>query len=291
MKEISIEHSEEYSPEKLPYYMESHTVAHAGNLCAPHIQNYIEIVYCYQGEMQFCCNDTPITLYPGDMITIFPNVIHFSGATACPCCFDLLKFDLEYIHYLPRTQNDISHIFPYINPKQLYFSKSVLESSPVPQVLSALHKEQREKLVEHRFAEKICHEVLYLWILRELNRRCPEAFLKRNTLGCRQEVYNILQYIWEHFELPLSAAETAERFHLSYSYFAAIVKQNTGMSFVQYRNYVRIYHAKKMLVESNRLIADIAAQLGFSNSSYFIEQFIHFEGVSPQKYRSICRQK
>ena len=48
--------------------------------------------------------------------------------------------------------------------------------------------------------------------------------------------------------------------------------------------------AKKMMIETDKSISDIAINCGFSNSSYFAERFLESEGISPSNYRKVHKK-
>jgi two-component system response regulator YesN len=58
-----------------------------------------------------------------------------------------------------------------------------------------------------------------------------------------------------------------------------------GITIKQYLNNFRINEAKKLLLNTNKMIYEIASEIGFRESKYFISKFINSEGVSPAQYR------
>ena len=58
-----------------------------------------------------------------------------------------------------------------------------------------------------------------------------------------------------------------------------------GKTFTEYLNYVRITEAEKLLLSTEMNITEVAAETGFSDSSYFIKQFRHFKNVSPKQFK------
>jgi AraC-like DNA-binding protein len=56
-------------------------------------------------------------------------------------------------------------------------------------------------------------------------------------------------------------------------------------SFREYLNYVRVTKAEKLLTNAEFNITEIAMQVGFSTSSYFIQQFKQFKDISPKQYQ------
>lgn len=67
-----------------------------------------------------------------------------------------------------------------------------------------------------------------------------------------------------------------------------VFKQVTGENFVDCLSRVRLEHAKRMLLESDMKISDIADQVGYQQS-YFIRVFKKLEGVTPGQFRETRR--
>ncbi|MBO5784220.1 MAG: helix-turn-helix transcriptional regulator, partial [Clostridia bacterium] len=64
-----------------------------------------------------------------------------------------------------------------------------------------------------------------------------------------------------------------------------IFKSVTGTSIISYRNEMRLTMAKKLLIQTDLSVTDIAVKVGFSSASYFSELFTKRENISPVEYR------
>ena len=87
--------------------------------------------------------------------------------------------------------------------------------------------------------------------------------------------------------LDLDVAEMAETVGLSESWFANVFKQTTGKTPLQWQLGKRIDLARKLLVESELTIADIAAQLGFSDQAHLTKAFRQIAGETPAAWRRV----
>lgn len=83
----------------------------------------------------------------------------------------------------------------------------------------------------------------------------------------------------------VSLAEAAARAHLSPAAFCRFFKARTGMTLVGYLNELRIGHACRLLVETERPVADIAFASGFHNLAHFNRRFRTVRGRPPRDYR------
>ncbi len=87
----------------------------------------------------------------------------------------------------------------------------------------------------------------------------------------------------------LSLAEMADIVGLSESWFASVFKQTTGKSPLQWQLAKRVENAKKFLMESDLSVAEVAAQLGFTDQAHLTKVFRHVTGNTPAAWRRMQR--
>lgn len=83
----------------------------------------------------------------------------------------------------------------------------------------------------------------------------------------------------------LTVAEMAATVGLSESWFAAVFKQTTGQTPLQWQLGQRIAQAQRLLTESALTVADVAAQLGFSDQAHLTRVFRQITGETPAAWR------
>lgn len=108
---------------------------------------------------------------------------------------------------------------------------------------------------------------------------------KRSGIGS-----SVLDYLKEHFREPLLLKDAAERFYVTPAWLGRCVLKETGMSFKQYLNELRIEEAKRLLGGTDKLIYEIAEEVGFSESKYFVSKFTAEVGKTPLEYRKMMQE-
>ena len=83
----------------------------------------------------------------------------------------------------------------------------------------------------------------------------------------------------------ISIPEIAEKLGISHYYLLHLFKSVMGTTIIEYRNTLRLTKSKFLLIGSEKSIADIATEVGFSSPSYFTEIFTANETISPTEYR------
>lgn len=105
-----------------------------------------------------------------------------------------------------------------------------------------------------------------------------------------QPIQKISRFLEENFHKQISIIQAARLVAMSPSAFSRFFKAGTGRTFVDYINELRIRHASRLLLETDRGIADIAAASGFPNVSYFNRRFLAAKKLRPSDYRESIRK-
>lgn len=96
---------------------------------------------------------------------------------------------------------------------------------------------------------------------------------------------DIFQFMAENFSDPLlDRTMFAEHFNVTSEYASTFFKNNTGYSFSEYLEKIRISEACKLLTEKTLTINEIAEKVGYNSSLSFRRAFKRLLGVSPSEY-------
>jgi len=98
-------------------------------------------------------------------------------------------------------------------------------------------------------------------------------------------------YIEKNKGIDIKLEELAKNAGFSYSYFSYLFKKETGKTLTEYIQMVRIETAKKLLVEKERNVSEIAELVGYSDIKFFTKQFKKTLGVSPNEYRKMFLER
>lgn len=81
-----------------------------------------------------------------------------------------------------------------------------------------------------------------------------------------------------------------EALHMDYDSVSALFTATEGITLEKYAIQERIEQAKKLLLETNLSLTDIADHLGYSSINYFSNQFKKQTGMSPSYFRSLTQK-
>jgi two-component system response regulator YesN len=107
----------------------------------------------------------------------------------------------------------------------------------------------------------------------------------RNRQGARSTMQDVQSYVDHNYYKNLTLEEVAPLFGYNSVYFGKVFSKEVGVTFNSYVNQKRIDEAKKLLVNEDIKIYDIADRVGYSDVDYFSRKFRSIEGMSPADYR------
>jgi AraC-like DNA-binding protein len=165
------------------------------------------------------------------------------------------------------------------------------------------------KLVLHKDMVKRALFTLYLCIgwflfygfLYFLNRNHTKGQDKKVVVSYKPLVVDnnsdqclnrILTYIANEYKDPgLTVNRIASEVGLLPVKITQILREKKNCSYKQYLNAIRLTEAKRLLLETDRNIVDIAVKVGYSSITHFNRIFKEMEGVSPRQFRISALKK
>jgi len=102
----------------------------------------------------------------------------------------------------------------------------------------------------------------------------------------------ILAYLQTNYMNDLSLDHLADRMGLHPNYISSLFKKETGDTFVNYLNSLRIREAQKLLRSQPQLtVGAISRQVGFDTKHYFAKVFKKYSGTTPGAYREMREEE
>jgi AraC-like DNA-binding protein len=97
----------------------------------------------------------------------------------------------------------------------------------------------------------------------------------------------VLSYVHNNYDDPdVSLDHAADVASLSKFYFTRFFRGQTGQTFHNYLNRIRINRAKEYLIETDKPITDISFLCGFSSTNTFNRLFKLYNGITPSDCRT-----
>jgi AraC-like DNA-binding protein len=102
-------------------------------------------------------------------------------------------------------------------------------------------------------------------------------------------VARALAHVWRHALGPLSLRDVAAAVGCSPGHLATEVKRGTGLTVGQWIRASRVAAAEGWLLHSDASMDEIAARVGWKDTTHFIRQFKAATGLTPARWRRRAR--
>jgi AraC-like DNA-binding protein/ligand-binding sensor protein len=119
-------------------------------------------------------------------------------------------------------------------------------------------------------------------VLNVLNRIIYCTFANADIEN-RNLIFKAMNYIRKNYN-NISLKDVASEVGLTPTYFSKLFKKETGKTYTEYLNLVRV-EASKDWLKKDLSLAMICKKVGFKNQSYFSRIFKEYEGVSPRNWK------
>lgn len=140
------------------------------------------------------------------------------------------------------------------------------------ELMEAFFKPEENRTQSHPFYYLSCLYGL-LWQIDESYSKIPAKYKKLQAA---------LSEITEYWSKNVSVAYYADLCNMSEVNFRRIFKEYTGLSPINYRNDLRLSHAKNKLQSGEYNVSEVAEICGFSNLSFFIRSYKKKYGHTPK---------
>lgn len=111
-----------------------------------------------------------------------------------------------------------------------------------------------------------------------------DAVNSREKKNLNASIKIIIDYLNKNFNKKVTLQELSDVVLLSPAHLSRLIKKETGQSFVDLLNSIKIGVAVKLLSETNMKAYEVAEKVGFENYAYFYQVFKKVTGVSPKDY-------
>ena len=158
-------------------------------------------------------------------------------------------------------------------------SRVAIEGGAKTDSIYRLNSQYLSQLYREQSLDDLCSR------MQEVLEGFMSAMFRQQDKG-NPYIRKALRYMADHYSEHLELAQVAEYVQLSPSYFSALFHQTVGVSFREQLCRIRVEESKRLLLDKQYTLANIAVAMGFPDQSYYCKVFKRLVGVTPGKYRA-----
>jgi len=256
------------------------------NELSDHMHDHYEIVYVYNGKGTFFIGDVFYDMQQGDVFLIPNNTIHRALPNKDDPVTSTIIFVSPTLIYKDMVDDSFSylHLFDLTKKSKNYkISLPQKKQVKMEEQLQLILQETTNQLIGSRHACLLTVHQIILDLYR--TRINGKQDLSEGNSSRSEWIKDILIYINEHMDEPLTLTILAQKALVSPAHFSRVFKETTGIGLVVYLNTKRIIKAKELLLETNHTIAHIAEMCGFESMPQFYRTFKKYTEKTPATFR------
>lgn len=237
-----------------------------------------EIFYILRGNMDVKIDDKSYHMSSGDIVLINANKSHTATGSG-----ELLgaRFEIDY-HVLTEYMGSMQLLFWCNTVADKNNAYSVLRNLLDRILTRYFEKDEKSAL----YLNALYFETVYV-LTSNFMVKTDDVRINSENSQDRIRLREIQNYIQSNYQSQVSLNDLAEKLYLSNTYLSRYIKKHLGMTFVEYLNNIRLFHAVDELMYSEKTLTRIAFDNGYPTSAAFTKAFRDMFHQSPSEYRSM----
>ena len=248
-----------------------------------HFHQNLEIIYVLEGELEIQIETETYQMKKGDFLLVNANKRHSHHETSGNLLLASFQINFSMVSEYMGTNRLLFWCNTYTDKNEAYLQLR----KALDRILNRFYDREREGAV---YLNSIYYEVVYLltvyFMVKADDVRLNEKFTPDNS-----RIFEIQNYVQANYQKQLSLNDLAKQLYLSNAYLSKYIKKHFGLSFLEYVNNVRLFHAVDELIYSEKKITRIALDNGFPTTAAFNKAFKDVYFTTPSAYRQEVQKK
>ena len=252
-----------------------------------HWHEEVQFVYVLEGSVRFQVNEQEIVVESGEGLFINSQCLHGAknerGTNGIYLCLNVLP------SFLMMPELCSAYVAPYLQATNLGHIKIEHADGWGTDACNHIYSIYEHLTEAEEFYEiHITQHLAALWLLLISN---AEPVTEPVNTRKNKRIKDMLTWIHLHYGEEVSLQDIARAGLLSKSECCRYFKSILGLSPMQYVNQHRIEKSLSLLQDTELSVTEIAYQVGYNGSSYYIEQFRRHMHTTPKNYRTGLKKK
>ncbi|MDR3294978.1 MAG: helix-turn-helix domain-containing protein [Clostridiales Family XIII bacterium] len=253
----------------------------------PHRHPFYEILFVKKSDGHHVLDYTSHENISDMVFLICPGQVHYwEGVTDIDGT--MIYFNEDFLIDTTLSVNAVWELNLFREMGGLGVPLNAYEMRQMEELIGMMDKEHRAKGPEYAAIIRAYLNIFLIQLFR--------SFQRKNANNAPQQRYSTLyenfqKLVHKHVAQRQSVRYFADRLNVSMGCLNVQVKRQTGLTPGEFIKKVEIAEAKRLIVNTEMSMGDIAKAMGFTDGSYFCRMFKKELGISPMKFRQSCAHK
>ncbi|MDV2992045.1 MAG: HTH-type transcriptional activator RhaR [Chroococcidiopsis sp. SAG 2025] len=284
----------EQTPEQQRIIVFHSTGSSNSQLSRPHSHTFFELLFVEEGEGWYSIGDRHIWAKPGDLFLLAPGEVHdpsgLTDATTWVVGFSAEALNPGYAEadMLLMLPDRLLNSFVQTENAQ---TKHYYVPTEIRSRWLILLGQLKSELCDQGFGFTEATRALLILLLIETARlaasELPQS--KKSLPQTRPIVKQVLCFIDANYCNSIGLQEVAKEVNLSAAYLTDMIRRETGKTVLSWIVERRMIEARRLLLETDLAVIQIAEAVGYCDAGYFNRLFRRLNGTTPQAWRVMYR--
>lgn len=252
-----------------------------------HAHRFLEVVFVESGKGSHTVEGQRYSVGPGDVFALAPGQAHDPDELQSTVHW-VLAFELRFL-FDGRDERELFVSCPDEVVLLCFLRKRTqgvqLRLPPAMArtwvgLLERLEQELESRQLGYISAARGLIELLLVDLAR-----IAEPHISDIASTQRPQLARVFRFIEENFRAPLKLSDLAGAAGLSNAYLTTLLKKQTGRSAGEWLTARRMAEARRLLAETSSGVKTIGFDVGYADTSHFIEMFSKEHGLTPKAWR------
>lgn len=233
-----------------------------------HLHDHVELLLVLSGSVSVRIMDKCRELQAGDCAVIFPQQVH-SYHTPSESRTRLFIFDSSLAGMFLHSIRKCVPANPFLSARELSGD-------------GELALDRICRCLSEPGAEELCSAWIQVLFALAWPHLMPE---KRDKSEGTALTCQVVQYVMEHFQEPLTLDALAKALHVNKYYISHIFSNQLQINFRRYLSHIRLEYAMQLMKTGNAPLVEICSEAGFNSLRSFNRAFAEIMDMTPGEYR------
>lgn len=253
-----------------------------GGYCMPSMQmatDHYDISYIITGDRKAITPLKSYNYHTGDIAMGEPYLYHRTmSESGEPYKNYLIKFTPDFIE--PFIKHIGKNIFDELIKQRIcHFTE------PIRKKVEIMFEEMLQEYNKNKCYKEIILQGMLNRLLAFIYENKLDSYAANNKSPLTKPVMDAVYYIDKNYNKKITIRKLSEKTHFSDSHFSKMFSRQLGVSVTEYISNVRIGYAKRLLIQSDKSVMEIALDIGYCDGDYLSAKFKNKTGMTPMEFR------